>query len=129
MLLDCRKDVVSWTKKHNIRVNYDFDGKTKTYVPDFRVITTDGKTRIEEVKGLKDQSVILKENALLERCTREGWEYSYIDRDILSKTLDELGFMSFNVLINRILKLPQRSLVTENWLLPLSATVDHQGLQ
>jgi hypothetical protein len=79
MLLDIRSDVVSWTKKHQIRVMYKLGEKTKTYIPDFYIKTIDGKTRIEEVKGRRDEIVIAKENALIEMCNNESWEYAYTD--------------------------------------------------
>lgn len=49
--LDSNPDVWSWTKGHGLRIPYNFDGKTKNYIPDFLVEWSDGTKTLEEVKG------------------------------------------------------------------------------
>lgn len=48
--LDEDENVISWTKKHKIRIPYLFDNKNKNYVPDFLIEYENFKI-LEEIKG------------------------------------------------------------------------------
>lgn len=50
-MLDEDNLIVSWTKRHGIKIKYWINDVAKYYVPDFLIKTNDGKTIIEEIKG------------------------------------------------------------------------------
>jgi hypothetical protein len=77
--LDTDINVVSWTKKHGIRIPYVYDGINRTYVPDFLIHGVTGTRHIEEVKGRMQEIDIAKEaqvkvycedNSIIYRLTR-----------------------------------------------------------
>lgn len=49
--LDDDSSVKSWTKKHKIKIPYQFEGLEKTYIPDFLIEYSTGEFVLEEVKG------------------------------------------------------------------------------
>ena len=49
--LETNNDVVSFTTKHDIRIHYEFQGETHTYIPDICVIWNNDFQTLEEIKG------------------------------------------------------------------------------
>ena len=90
-ILDVSKDVVTWTKKHKLRVSYRFNDSNKMYVPDFLVKRIDGTSTVVEIKGYKSDVVDFKNNAAIEFCTTRGWSFSFIGHD----ALNELALATF----------------------------------
>jgi hypothetical protein len=54
IILDNDTDVVSWTKKHNIKLKYVYNDNQKYYIPDF-LIKKNNEVIIEEVKGYENE--------------------------------------------------------------------------
>lgn len=50
----------------------DPDGRLRHYNPDFQLSMLDGRTIIEEVKGVIDDGAVLKHDALIDFCRRNG---------------------------------------------------------
>lgn len=96
-ILDEDKNVVTWTKKHGIKIPYELNGK-RLYVPDFFVKKMTGNY-IEEIKGYEDKIKLqLKLDALQNYCIQNDFEYSYIDYESLSK----LSFDKYNMSIRQL---------------------------
>lgn len=78
-VLDLDPDVVDWTKVHEIVIEYQHDGRTRRYVPDFRVVRESG-VMLEEIKGYEDETKLAaKLRALTDHCARQGWQHEYFD--------------------------------------------------
>jgi hypothetical protein len=78
-LLDNDDEVVSWTKRHGIRIKYILDGVMKRYIPDFMIVKKDGSTVIEEVKGYENaKKKECKFQALCEFCIENGYISSIV---------------------------------------------------
>ncbi len=76
--------VKSWTKKHGIRIPYQFLFIKKHYVPDFIVEFNDGSKEIHETKGLPFLFLLstkLKKVSAEEYCKKMGWKYKFITKD------------------------------------------------
>ncbi len=76
--------VKSWTKRHSIKIPYQFLFIKKNYIPDFLVEFNDGSKEIHETKGLPFlflQSTKLKKVSAEEYCKRLGWKYKFITKD------------------------------------------------
>ena len=79
ILLDRDDSVISWTKRHGIRIKYKLDGEIKNYVPDFMIIKVDGTSVIEEVKGYENaKKKELKFDALRGYCADNGYISSIV---------------------------------------------------
>lgn len=82
--LDLDPNVLSWTKKHGIRIPYTFNGCIMHYVPDFLIVCTN-EILLEEVKGFikNADQFILKYNAGMLYCLMKEWKFvlnlSYLD--------------------------------------------------
>ncbi len=75
--------VVSWTKKHGIKIPYKFLGFTKHYLPDFLVEYKNGSREIHETKGLPLLlwlSTKLKGQTAEDFCKAQGWRYKVITK-------------------------------------------------
>ena len=86
--LDSDNKVVYWTKKHKIKILY----KAKTgdfhyYIPDFKIIYSDGSVVIEEVKGRMTDDVKIKTKYANVFCNNKGYVY----RLITQRELNENG--------------------------------------
>lgn len=86
-ILDVDPCVLSWTKKHGIRIQYLDRGKMRNYVPDFLIQEHDRKI-LEEIKGYEDsERKKLKIQALEHYGSHEGYHTSVLT----NKELDELA--------------------------------------
>ena len=68
--------VKSWTKKHNIKIPYQFLFVKRNYLPDFLVEFNDGSKEIHETKGLPFLFLLstkLKKLSAEEYCKKLGW--------------------------------------------------------
>ncbi|MAE87247.1 MAG: hypothetical protein CMB80_31225 [Flammeovirgaceae bacterium] len=88
-MLDVNSSVLTWTKRHSIRISYEIDGSQKKYVPDFLILRISGEMILEEVKGYENErKKQAKFEALKEYCKENGLLCSivtYSDMDKLSK--------------------------------------------
>jgi len=89
MQLDADPNVISWTKKHGIKIPYESD-KWHNYVPDFLITTSSGDRMIEEVKG-RDLHAQAKHEALRTYCVINGLSYRWIDQTML----EQQGYRTF----------------------------------
>jgi hypothetical protein len=91
-ILDADKNVLTWTKKHGIRVLYESQGTTRNYVPDFYQKNVDMSEMITEIKGrLDDNRIIPKRIALENYCMERKINSNFIDGTGLSILLDSVG--------------------------------------
>ena len=75
--------VVSWTKKHGIKIPYKILGFPHNYFPDFLVEYKDGHKEIHETKGLPLLlwlSTKLKREAAEDYFEKLGWKYKIITK-------------------------------------------------
>lgn len=77
--LDEKEKVLHWTKDHGIRIDYQYEGQNKTYIPDFLVETEDGEFLIETKGWVRDEEKHkAKINAAETYCNSENIEYKVI---------------------------------------------------
>lgn len=90
--LDKQGSVIFWTKKHKIFIEYQFNGNTCEYWPDFLVMLDDGRTLLIELKGYEEDADKLSAKILAGQnyCI----EHSYIYKIIFQK--DKNGFDNFS---------------------------------
>lgn len=84
-MVELEKDpaVKSWTKKHGVKILYNFLGWTRHYLPDFLVEYRSGEKELHETKGLPLLlwlSTKLKRKSAEEFCKEQGWEYKLITK-------------------------------------------------
>lgn len=79
--LDVNDNVVRWTKNHDVRIPYTYDG-TQTYVPDFRIVTRDDLVIVMEAKGYEFEPERCAVKALVAQafCDARGWIYQVINQ-------------------------------------------------
>lgn len=88
---DADDEVSFWTKKHEIVLNYTFNDKQSSYVPDFLFETSVG-VFIEEVKGWEGEPRLhAKLLALREYCHDRGFNVSYMNTKSVKQELDRFG--------------------------------------
>lgn len=81
-MLDADASVVSWSKKHNIRIEYEWNGHRR-YVPDFFVHEISG-TFVEEIKGYEDAEKLAAKLVSLESyCREHGHRVRYLNAESL----------------------------------------------
>jgi len=79
IILDADNNVISWTKRHHIRIKYELDDVIKNYIPDFLIIRSDGREVIEEVKGYENhKKKMAKFSALKKYCIDNNFECSIV---------------------------------------------------
>lgn len=82
-MLDIDDNVISWTKRHKIRIPYILNGVQKNYVPDFVI----NNSIIEELKGYEEEAKKkAKLDILKDYCNKNNLEcsiLSYEDIDVL----------------------------------------------
>lgn len=94
--LDSDPEVSSWTKKHGIKIPYDFEGRTRHFVPDFLITLNSGERVLEEVKGY-DIKAAEKHQALLMYCSKHGLTARWVEQAIL----ETQGYLQFKLRLNR----------------------------
>lgn len=83
-ILDIDSDVITWSKKHGIVIEYLFEDKIRHYVPDFRIETKDA-IFIEEIKGYENPIKLqAKMKALEIFCFENGFCKVFQDFDTIS---------------------------------------------
>lgn len=77
-MFDERSDIIYWTKNHNIRIPYQWNGRQRTYVPDFYIVDDVGIVTLLEAKGYEyePERCALKYAAAKELCTNNGWRWN-----------------------------------------------------
>lgn len=79
IILDADSNIANWTKRHKIRIKYEFDGAQKNYIPDFLIVRVDGYEVIEEVKGYENKKKKeAKFLALRRHCNDNGFGCSIV---------------------------------------------------
>ncbi len=76
--------VKNWTKKHGIKIPYQFLFLKRNYLPDFLVEFNDGSKEIHETKGLPFLFLLstkLKKVSAEQYCKKLGWKYKFITKD------------------------------------------------
>lgn len=78
--LNSKKDVLFWTKKHGININYEFSGSSKIYRPDLLIHFISGFKSIVELKGYEriPEMIEYKVNAGIEYCNLNNLHYQII---------------------------------------------------
>lgn len=80
--LDHHTNVKTWTKRHGIVLQYELNGTTRSYIPDFFVALNDGRIFLEEIKGWvreEDRSEFDAKNSSARiYCDKMGWMFSVI---------------------------------------------------
>jgi hypothetical protein len=83
--LDNSEIVLNWTKRHGIRIPYQFDGVRRNCVPDFLVEFRGGKMVIEEVKGRITPLELCKKDAIERYCKDCGFGFSFLTQSEVKK--------------------------------------------
>lgn len=83
--LDRNNDIVTWTKRHKVKILYFFDGIGRYCVPDFFITYSDGHKEIEEVKGRITKKEIIKKNAIEMWCKNNDLSFSFVTQVQLNK--------------------------------------------
>lgn len=81
--LEGKPGVKNWTKKHGVKIPYNFIGFRRNYLPDFLVELNDGSKEIHETKGLPFLlwlSVKIKRQTAEIWCKNYGLKYKFITR-------------------------------------------------
>lgn len=80
--LDDDKEIINWTKRHGIKIEYNKGGKKRFYVPDFLIENADGTKILEEVKGY-DIYAEQKQSALIKYCKKHNIKYNWLNQQDL----------------------------------------------
>lgn len=77
---NCDSNIKFWTTKHNIKIEYEYKGKIRRYIPDFFIEYKTGEKKILELKGrIFDMEIIqLKNKAAEKYCELLGINYEII---------------------------------------------------
>lgn len=98
-ILDETLEVKSWTKRHGIMIEYEFDNNNKLYVPDFLIEYQDGTCTLEEVKGYENPlKLSAKIKALEQYCQTHGFQ----GRVIMQKELEQITLNLYNKKISQL---------------------------
>ncbi len=76
--------VKSWTKRHNIKIPYQFLFIKRNYLPDFLIEFNGGSKELHETKGLPFLFLLstkLKKVSAEEYCKKIGWKYKFITKN------------------------------------------------
>ena len=97
-ILDNDSSVLTWTKKHGVKIPYELQGVTRRYVPDFHQKNVDLTEILTEIKGrMDDEAIVLKREVLEEYCHEKGINSSFIDAAGLTTLLESVGLMFSSV--------------------------------
>lgn len=86
-MLDFDTDVITWTKRHGIRIPYVLDGQNKLYIPDFLIKKNNGNQILEELKGYEEET---KKQAKFEALKNYCNSYGIIDKILSYNDMSEL---------------------------------------
>lgn len=115
-ILDIDENVISWTKRHGIRIQYKDKNIIRNYIPDFLI---NGNT-IEEIKGNfnNKKNLKLKIKALKKYCKIHNFKYNLVyDKDlkILCENFLRENFKNYIFkLKNNILHVPKMGVEPTN---------------
>jgi len=76
--LENHDDVVGYTNRHGILIDYCWNGENHRYIVDLKIIFKNGDIRLEEIKGQVDDRVLAKEKACIEYCKEHNLQYKMI---------------------------------------------------
>jgi hypothetical protein len=92
MQLDEDKNILKWTKRHRIRVEYKYNGSIRNTIPDFFIQTKSGII-IEEVKGRVTEQELIKKKVLEKFCTKNGYLFSFMTQEYMNKNGEYRKFL------------------------------------
>jgi len=91
--LDDDDTVVSWTKRHKIRIPYIFEGKRKYTTPDFRILTINDELIVEEIKGRITKKDLSKKKYTEKWCKDNGYIFSFLTQKEMNKNGEYRRFL------------------------------------
>ncbi len=91
--LDDDVSIYKWTKRHYIRIKYEYKGAIKNTVPDFLIELNTGDKIIEEVKGRVTEIEIAKKIAIENYCIKNNFLFVYSTQKELNKNNDYRKFL------------------------------------
>ncbi len=98
-ILDMDEAVLSWNKKHGIKIPYKYKGAIKHYVPDFLIEYSNGIMVLEELKGYeKKDKKNLKFKSLKKYCKYNSLFTSIVEYKEMNELCIEFFDKSINVL-------------------------------
>ena len=85
--LETNNDVVAFTTKHDIRIQYEFQGEKHTYIPDICVTWNDGLQTLEEIKGFvrEPEKFEAKNTAAIKWCENKKMHFRVLYEEDLEK--------------------------------------------
>ncbi len=84
-LLDADSNILTWTKRHKIKIPYIVENIIRNYVPDFFITFKNDSCAIHEVKGIEDDISRIKHKVLLEYCINNNFQQKWITtQDLVS---------------------------------------------
>ncbi|GFN33854.1 hypothetical protein PCURB6_41140 [Paenibacillus curdlanolyticus] len=101
-LLDFDREVIE-VESQPVCLLYEYKGRERKYYPDFKVITSDGRVRIVEVKAkskTQNPEIIIKFIIGRMYCESQGWDYQIVTEEQifqghLQENLDKLRAMGY----------------------------------
>ena len=90
--LDQDEEVIWWTKRHSIRVEYTYDGVDRFCIPDFMIKYKDRQV-IEEVKGRVTDKELAKKEAIADWCSTHGYDFMFTTQADLNKNGEYRKFL------------------------------------
>lgn len=114
-ILDIDNDVISWTKRHKIRISYKDNNIMRNYIPDFFI----NESIIEEIKGNfnNKKNLKIKIKALKKYCKTNNLNYNiiyYKDLKLLCEKFLGQNFRSYINILNNILHVPKMGVEPTN---------------
>ncbi|AIW03424.1 endonuclease [Bacillus phage Moonbeam] len=91
--LDQDDTVALWTKRHGIKIPYQFDGVARYTTPDFLITYKDGREVVEEVKGRITDSELAKKEATAAWCAVNGLGYKFTTQKEMNKNGEYRKFL------------------------------------
>ena len=91
--LDCDENIISWDKRHGIKINYIFKNQEKYCVPDFLIKLKNGTTIVEEVKGRITEVELIKKEAIKNYCSDNNLGFSFLTQKELNKNGEYRKFL------------------------------------
>lgn len=94
-MLDMDENVISWTKRHGIKIPYILNGIQKYYVPDFLI----NNSIIEELKGYEEQNKKMAKLTILKSyCKNNNFKCNILTYQNIDLLCDQIFGKRINVL-------------------------------
>lgn len=76
-ILDDDKEILKWTKRHGIKIPYQYKGEKRNFVPDF-LIETKKEIILKELKGISNKKEKLKKESMQKYCKKNNLVFSWV---------------------------------------------------